>query len=152
VEWRKLKGENVSGPSPDALAACIDTIEASYEFMLAYAAQGRDSEAAAGAGASIRQVLADLSSALQALPQNVTDGIAKAAAQRAAKLTDFNVLIADDARLANVVVNAVLAVPTISSQMIDNLNASVHVRKLLTDVFLVDEIHKSFSRAGSSGA
>jgi len=34
----------------------------------------------------------------------------------------------------------VLAQPTISSQMIDNLNASVHVRALLTDVFLLGEV------------
>jgi hypothetical protein len=31
----------------------------------------------------------------------------------------------------------------ISSQMIDNINASIHVRALLTDVFIVDEILKT---------
>ena len=36
----------------------------------------------------------------------------------------------------------VLAQPGISSQMIDNINASIHVRALLTDVFVVDEILK----------
>jgi hypothetical protein len=34
----------------------------------------------------------------------------------------------------------VLAQSRISSQLIDNLNASLHVRTLLTDVFLLDEI------------
>jgi len=34
----------------------------------------------------------------------------------------------------------VLGQPGISSQMIDNINASIHVRALLTDVFIVDEI------------
>ena len=33
-----------------------------------------------------------------------------------------------------------MAQPGISSQVIDNLNASVHLRALLTDLFLVDEI------------
>ena len=30
----------------------------------------------------------------------------------------------------------------ISSQLVDNLNASIHVRALLTDVFLIDELVK----------
>jgi hypothetical protein len=34
----------------------------------------------------------------------------------------------------------VLAQPAISSQLIDNLNASIHLRALLTDLFLVSEI------------
>jgi hypothetical protein len=36
----------------------------------------------------------------------------------------------------------VLAQPAISSQLIDNLNASIHLRALLTDLFLIDEIFK----------
>ena len=40
-------------------------------------------------------------------------------------------------------IRLVLGQPGISSQMIDNLNASIHVRALLTDVFVVDEILKS---------
>jgi hypothetical protein len=34
----------------------------------------------------------------------------------------------------------VLAQPGISSQLVDNLNASIHLRALLTDLFLIDEI------------
>ena len=37
----------------------------------------------------------------------------------------------------------VLAQPAISSQMVDNLNASIHLRALLTDLFLIDEVLKS---------
>jgi hypothetical protein len=44
---------------------------------------------------------------------------------------------AGDARAA---VRLVLAQPIISSQLIDNLNASVHVRALLTDLFLLDDV------------
>ena len=36
-----------------------------------------------------------------------------------------------------------LAQRSISSQVVDNLNASIHVRALLTDLFLIDEILKS---------
>ena len=136
----------MTSPAPDVLAACIDTIEASYEFMLAYAAQGRDSESVGGAGPSIRQVLTDLRGALQGLPGAITQSIGQTAAQKATQLADFTAVITDDARRASVAIAAVLTVPSISSQLIDNLNASVHVRKLLTDVFLVDEILKSFRR------
>jgi len=40
----------------------------------------------------------------------------------------------------------VLNQPVISSQLIDNLNASIHLRALLTDLFLIDEILKLHSQ------
>jgi hypothetical protein len=45
-----------------------------------------------------------------------------------------------DANDAQASIQLVLAQPSISSQMIDNLNASIHLRALLTDLFLIDEI------------
>jgi hypothetical protein len=39
-------------------------------------------------------------------------------------------------------IQLVLVQTTISSQLIDNLNASIHLRALLTDLFLIDEIFK----------
>ena len=51
-----------------------------------------------------------------------------------------------DARSALAAVRLVLAQPSISSQLIDNLNASIHVRALLTDLFLIDEILKTRAR------
>jgi len=47
-----------------------------------------------------------------------------------------------DARDSLAAIQLVLAQPTISSQLIDNLNASIHLRALLTDLFLIDEILK----------
>ena len=41
----------------------------------------------------------------------------------------------------------VIAQPSLSSQTIDNLNASIHVRALLTDLFLIDEILKGHERS-----
>ena len=43
---------------------------------------------------------------------------------------------------AGAAIRLVLAQPAISSQLIDNLNASVHLRTLLTDIFLLDETLK----------
>jgi len=36
-----------------------------------------------------------------------------------------------------------LAQQALSSQLIDNLNASIHIRALLTDIFLIDETLKA---------
>jgi hypothetical protein len=44
--------------------------------------------------------------------------------------------------VANGAVRLVLARPDISSQLVDNLNASIHLRALLTDLFVVDEALK----------
>ena len=41
---------------------------------------------------------------------------------------------------AQAALRLVLAQPAIGSQMIDSLNASIHLRALLTDLFLIDEI------------
>jgi hypothetical protein len=40
----------------------------------------------------------------------------------------------------------VLAQPAISSQLIDNLNASIHLRALLTDLFLLGEILRKHNK------
>ena len=47
-----------------------------------------------------------------------------------------------DAIKAGAAIRLVLAQPTISSQIVDNLNASIHLRALLTDLFLLDEALK----------
>jgi hypothetical protein len=54
----------------------------------------------------------------------------------------FQTVLARDARDSLVAVELVLAQPAIGSQLIDNLNASIHLRALLTDLFLIDEILK----------
>ena len=45
-----------------------------------------------------------------------------------------------DARDSLAAMELVLAQPAISSQLIDNLNASMHLRALLTDVFLLGDV------------
>jgi len=47
-----------------------------------------------------------------------------------------------DARAAQAAVQLVLAQPSIGSQLVDNLNASSHVRAVLTDLFLLGEVLK----------
>jgi hypothetical protein len=55
-------------------------------------------------------------------------------------------VIERDARDAQAAVQIVLAQPDISSQLVDNLNASIHLRALLTDLFLIDEVLKTYRR------
>jgi hypothetical protein len=52
-------------------------------------------------------------------------------------------VIRRDAADALAAIELVLAQRSISSQVVDNLNASIHVRALLTDLFLIDEILKT---------
>jgi len=116
-----------------SVAARIDAIEEAYEFCLAYAAQGRRGDEG-GAGGEIRRFL---ERALAAL-----DGLADAAGAAAAgdpAVQAFLEVLRGDVAKASAAIRLVLARPAISSQLVDNLNASIHLRALLTDLFLIDE-------------
>jgi len=117
----------------------IETIEEAYEFMLAYAAQGRRVERD-GKGPSIRHFLGRLDAALGALP----DCAAAACRERGSMddCTGILAVLADDARKAHALIRFVLSRETIGSQLTDNLNASIHLRALLTDLFVLDECLK----------
>ncbi len=65
----------------------------------------------------------------------------------AGKYHAFIALLHRDAQDSLAALELVLAQPAISSQLIDNLNASIHLRALLTDLFLIDEILKTQSKA-----
>jgi hypothetical protein len=56
------------------------------------------------------------------------------------KYEAFFAVLKRDAEGAVTAVELVLAQATIGSQLIDNLNASIHLRALLADLFLVTEI------------
>jgi hypothetical protein len=126
----------------DDLRRRLDTIESAYELMLAYAARGLPADGGARDGGRIRDELAGLAAALQGL----AGAFAALAASEAIAASDehlaFNRVLADDAARALAAVRLVAAQPAIGSQLVDNLNASLHLRALLTDVFLVDEILK----------
>jgi len=118
--------------TPGSLAGAIDVIEETYEFMLAYAAQGRaNDEDTSSAG--IRSFLQRSDEALAV--------IAKAKLSGDAAQTFLDV-VRQDAAKAGAAIRLVLAQPAIGSQIIDNLNASIHLRALLTDLFLLDETLK----------
>lgn len=118
------------------LSTQIETIESAYEFMLAYAAQGRDSDDKGTGGSEIEGVLKSLTTALAVLRDDGTGmGLP-------AQFHDFTETLAMDAKNATSAVSLVLSQPRISSQLVDNLNASIHLRAVLTDLFLIDEALK----------
>ena len=109
------------------LADRCNSVEESYEFMLAYAAQG------VADGVEIREYLARAAQALKGI----------SAASRDELGSPFLAVLDRDAADSLAAIELVLAQPAISSQLIDNLNASIHLRALLTDLFLIDEVLKA---------
>ena len=59
------------------------------------------------------------------------------------KYDAFLQVLGRDAVDALAAIELVLAQRSIGSQLVDNLNASMHIRVLLTDIFLIDEVLKS---------
>jgi ElaB/YqjD/DUF883 family membrane-anchored ribosome-binding protein len=114
----------------------IDTIEEAYEYMLAYAAQGleRENESASG---GIRGFLSNAAKALEDIHQ-VAQERAAALASDADQWNAYLEILKTDAATAQILINFALMQPVLGSELIDNLNATSHVRALLTDVFLLD--------------
>ncbi len=117
-----------------------EAIEACYEFTLSYAARGLPSEDGNDAGGQLRDHLAQAAAAMRGLEQSSTDLFEQEQLEPAGKYEAFFEVMKRDAAGAIAAVDLVLAQPAISSQLIDNLNASIHLRALLADLFLVTEI------------
>jgi hypothetical protein len=140
AQERENKGmTSTLAAGPTTFAEAIDVIEETYEFMLAFAAQGRRREED-DAGAGIRERLVRAEAALAIIASATADQIGPAAAQEAAG--DFVDIVRQDAARAGAAFRFVLSQPSIGSQIVDNLNATTHVRTLLTDLFLLDETLK----------
>jgi hypothetical protein len=119
------------------LAERIEVIERGYEFLLAYAAQGRQGDAGT-----------ELRAKLDAMHMALTDmqGSLLAAFPGTSPVTgvrDFMDTVEHDVRAARGAIGLVLSREHIGSLLVDNLNASVHLRALLTDLFLIEQALKS---------
>ena len=117
-------------------------IEECYEFMLAYAAQGLAGDAGSQSGGQLRTFLNRLIEALSGLSQLAAHVVEREKLTPVDRYEAFLAVLGRDASDALAAVQLVQAQPSISSQLIDNLNASIHLRALLTDLFLIDEILK----------
>jgi hypothetical protein len=123
----------------DELSRRLESIESGYEFLLAYAAQGRTDDA----GSPVRKHLTEMHSALEELLRVLNDTLVEGSAGRSSGTRVFLKAVGRDADIAQGAVGFVLDQPVISSALIDNLNASIHLRALLTDLFLIDQARRS---------
>ena len=117
-----------------------EAVEECYEFMLAYAAQGLRTDEGSKSGAQVREFLQRAVKALTGLAEVCTVAVREEGLEPAEKYSAFLAVLDRDSRDSLAAIDLVLAQPVISSQLIDNLNASIHLRALLTDLFLLDEI------------
>jgi hypothetical protein len=123
-------------------SARCNAIEEAYEFMLAYAAQGLPHEQGSTSGSQIREFLRKCERALDGLAEAAGRSVRELDREETAPFEAFVIVLDQDARNAKAAIRLVLAQPSIGSQLVDNLNASSHLRAVLTDLFLLDEALK----------
>ena len=126
---------SAEGDTAGTLAARIGDIEEAYEFMLAYAAQGHQRGAE---GDQVRDFLKRADAALDGIGEAARAAVTSARAEMTT-FAPYLAVLEDDASRARAGIRLALDQRAIGSQLIDNLNASIHLRALLTDLFLVDE-------------
>ena len=107
----------------------IEIVEAGYEFLLAYAAQGRPaSNETDGPGPHARPTIEGMLSAMADIVDVFTGSE-----------NDFEQVIAADCKKASAALKFLIEQEKIGSEVVDNLNASIHLRAVLTDLFLYSE-------------
>jgi hypothetical protein len=126
----------------DELKRRVNAIESGYELMLAYAAQGLPTDHGSATGGQLRDALGKFDSALTGLATLFRDIVVTERPEQQGTYADFLDVLERDAHAAQSGLRIVLGQRGISSMLIDNLNASIHVRALLTDLFLIDEALK----------
>ena len=112
----------------------IERIEEAYEFMLAYAAQGRSDEGAGPDGAHIRTFLAQFDGAVAAILGEL-DSVPGAKGEARAFLDGLRA----DSAIVSSVLRAMLARDQITSEVVDNANGLISVRSYLTALFFLDK-------------
>lgn len=118
----------------------IDAIESGYEFLLAYAAQGRETDRNSGTGQNVRLFLSEMKDSMVGLGDLCKEAARSKQPDSVNEYITFLETVDKDALKANSLISMVLAQENISSQLVDNLNANVHLRTLLTDLFIIDDI------------
>jgi len=117
-----------------------NTIEECYEFMLAYAAKGLPANEDSSQDEQIREFLQRAVNAIVGLAESYRLAVEDEGLEPAEKYHAFITVLDRDARDSLAAIELVLVQPSISSQLVDNLNASIHLRALLTDLFLMEEV------------
>jgi len=132
-----------------------EVIEECYEFTLSYAARGLQGEGSGDTGKQLRDHLTRAAAAMRGLERSCAEAMEQERLSPAEKYEAFFDVLRRDAEGAVAAVDLVLAQPAIGSQLIDNLNASIHLRALLADLFLVTEVldaRQTMATAAGDGA
>lgn len=109
----------------------VEAIEEAYEFFLSYAAKGVDARSGKADDSQARFMIDRMAAAL--------DGIAAAARGGGAHIDGWLQVLSDDGAKTRAALSLVASLPVVTSKVIDNFNASIHVRAVLTDIFILDE-------------
>jgi len=137
-------GPPSSGPSSrtssrERWKILVDAVEESYEYFLAYAAQGVSGTPESGSGGRIRDFVKRMEVALDGVAEAFEAVVRDGNAEPAAVWRDLIDVLRRDAESARAAVRVVASREAISSELVDNLNANIHLRAVLTDLFLMDE-------------
>ncbi len=112
----------------------IELIEEAYEFMLAYAAQGRSDEGAGPDGAHIRTFLTQFN---EATGEILSD--AESISADSPESVAFISALKTDGATVQSVIAIMLGKDNVSSEMVDNANGLISVRSYLTALFFIDK-------------
>jgi len=126
----------------------IEVIEQSYEFMLAYAAQGSQGDPESKSAGQLRDALSKAEKALSGLADEFVAHVERSGLEPKASYAQYLQTVRRDAESSHAAIQITRRLERISSQLIDNLNASIHIRALLTDLFFIDEVLKAAERDG----
>ncbi len=116
-----------------AMREAIEIVEEAYEFMLAYAAQGRKREAQEEGVSKIRDYLNRFADALNRMTDIAPDIVPGASGAA------FRERFVADLAVVRSVIALLLERPSISSDMVDNTNGLIAMRIFLTDLFFIDQ-------------
>lgn len=113
----------------------IDHIEEAYEFMLAYAAQGRANDSENEGASQLREYLERFKAAVARVQTGTPELLPVDQPGDA-----FRDRFLTDAAVMSSVIELLLSKKSISSDMIDNTNGLIAVRAFLTDIFFFDQV------------
>ena len=125
----------------------FEAIEECHEFMLAYAAREIPNEQGSQSDGEVREFLNGAVEALGGLAEACATAMLEESLERGGRFPAFLAVLDRDARDTLAAMELVLAQPAISSQLIDNLIASMHLRTLLTDIYLLGEVLRTHRTA-----
>ena len=130
-----------------------ERIEECYEFTLSYAARGFAGDDSNEQTRQVRDHLTRAVAAMRGLRAGCGEAVTREQLEPKETYDAFFSMMQRDAEGAIAAMELVLAQSTIGSQLIDNLNASIHLRALLADLFLLMEVLEvRQAKAAANGA